>query len=267
MERITSTQNPRVKEAIKLLEKPAARREAGLIIIEGRREITFAVKSGVKVMQLFWCPEVSDDEALNQLLVETDLELAIVIEVNIHVLEKLAYRESSQGFVAIGIPKSITLDELQLPAAPLILVLESVEKPGNLGAMLRTADAAALDAVIICEPRCDLYNPNAIRASVGTVFTLQVVTASTEETIAFLKEKKIKTFAASLKAEKNHFDADFTGSTAFVMGTEADGLSESWHSQADEWIKIPMRGAIDSLNVSTSAAVLVFEAVRQRLMC
>lgn len=264
METITSTQNSRIKEVARWQEKPAARREAGVVVIEGMREISLALRAGIEVQQLYGCAEVTPLPRLQAFLEEWNLAPALLTTVSVPVWEKIAYREGTEGLLAIAKLPHHSLSSLQLPANALVLVLEAVEKPGNLGAVLRTADAAGVDAVIVCEPRCDIYNPNAIRASVGTLFTVPVVAASREETIDFLKAKGLKTFAATLRAEKLHSGADLAQACAIVMGTEAHGLSEEWHRAADEWIKIPMAGAIDSLNVSTSAAVIVFEAVRQR---
>lgn len=188
----------------------------------------------------------------------------ILFEVSESVFEKLAYRESSDGILALAKPRPHSLSDLVLPENPFIIVLEAVEKPGNLGAILRTADAAKADAVIICDPLTDLYNPNVIRSSVGCLFTVQVGISDNMEALSYLKQKNIETFAAELTSSKWYQDIDFTSPSAIVMGTEADGLTSFWLDNADQRIKIPMRGAIDSLNVSVSTAVITFEAMRQR---
>ncbi len=176
----------------------------------------------------------------------------------------MAYRDSTEGIIATIKIRQKSLTELQLPTPSLILVIEGVEKPGNLGAMLRTADAAGAHAVVVCDPRCDIYNPNVIRSSIGTVFTNTVVVCESTEAIAWLKQQKIKTFAAELSAKKFHYEQNYLQATAFAMGTESKGLSSEWMNAAEERIKIPMLGQIDSMNVSVSAGILLYEAVRQR---
>ncbi|MGN1215997.1 MAG: RNA methyltransferase [Candidatus Cryptobacteroides sp.] len=180
------------------------------------------------------------------------------------IYDRLAYRGGTEGVIAEIRYRERTLEDLHLGANPVVIVLESVEKPGNLGAVLRSADAAAADAVIICDPLTDLYNPNLIRASIGAVFTLQVAAASTEETIAWLKGNGIRVLTAQLQDSELYYDTDMTGPTAIVMGTESTGLSDTWREAADAHIRIPMLGRLDSLNVSVSAAILLFEALRQR---
>ena len=179
--------------------------------------------------------------------------------------EKIAYRGSTEGLVAVVRSKTLGLKDLKLPEKPLIVILESVEKPGNLGAVLRSADAAGADAVIICDPLTDLYNPNLIRASIGALFTVPTVAVDSVECIDFLKARGIRILTAQLQDSELYYDTDMTGGTAIVMGTEATGLTDQWRQVADAHIRIPMRGRLDSLNVSVSAAILLFEAVRQRL--
>lgn len=257
METITSAQNPRIKNVVKLQEKASERRAQDLVVIEGRREIGLAMDAGIEIRNLFVCNE----------LLKEPLEEAVpgieITEVSKEVFSKIAYREGSDGLIALARPKKLTLQEIKLSSNPLLIVLEAVEKPGNLGAILRTADAAHADAVIICDPKTDIWNPNVIRASIGTVFTNQVVTAGSDEVWAWLKKNRITPFAAALTAKKSYTHAPMDKPCAIVMGTEAEGLSEKW-LQAAEQIKIPMLGKIDSLNVSTSCAIIVFEAVRQR---
>ena len=181
-----------------------------------------------------------------------------------NVYERIAYRGSTEGVIAIMKAKEHRLENLQLPENPLIVVLESVEKPGNLGAVLRSADAAQADAVIVCDPLTDLYNPNLIRSSIGAIFTVPTVACTSEECIAFLKQHGIQILTAQLQDSKLYYDTDMTGGTAIVMGTESTGLTDQWRQAADAHIRIPMLGRLDSLNVSVSAAILLFEAVRQR---
>lgn len=262
---ITSPQNPKIK-ALKKLEKASERKEQNLVLIEGLREAVLAHRAGYQLTQLFICKEVFTDSAaypLNEL--QTTNHKPQTFEISKAVYDSLAYRETSEGIIVTAIPRKLTLDSLALPENPLILVIEAVEKPGNLGAMLRTADAAGVDAVIICDPKTDVYNPNVIRSSVGTVFTNQLAVCETEGALKFLKQKKIKTYAAELTASLWHYEGDYKKPTAFVVGTEATGLRETWMKAADVRIKIPMLGKIDSLNVSVSAGILLFEARRQRM--
>jgi len=261
-EKITSIQNPGIKNILKLQQKSRERREQNLMVIEGFREINLAMTSGFAVQMLYVCPEIAHSEELSALTAIAGSSK--ITEVSQEVFEKIAYREGSDGLLALATPLYRSLDELQLSDNPLIVVLEAVEKPGNLGAILRTADAAKVDAVVICDPLCDIYNPNTIRASIGCVFTNQVVTCTTGEALDYFQRKKIKTFAAALTAQKFYHETDFTVPCALVMGTEAFGLTGKWLDGATAQIKIPMLGRIDSLNVSTSTAILVFEAKRQR---
>lgn len=258
IEKITSTQNSKIKNILKLQQKSSERRKQNLIVIEGLREINLAIKAGLKIQTVLICSEIAEPKLLNQLGIRDYLDMSL------NVYQKLAYRGSTEGVIALAEPKIQQLIDLKLRNNPLIIILESVEKPGNLGAILRTADAANVDAVIVCDPLTDIYNPNAIRSSVGCVFTNQVVACSSDEAIQWLKNNNIKSFAAALTAKDFYHDTDFNGPSAIVMGTEADGLTEKWLNNADEQIIIPMSGEIDSLNVSTSTAILVFEAMRQR---
>lgn len=258
---ISSTANPKIK-ALKKLEKTSERKAQNKILIEGLRETVLAARAGFPIQTLYVCADYLKTDG--EYRFEELKFVPSVIPISKQVYEWLAYREGTEGVIAIAEPKHLSLTELQLPANCLVLVIEAVEKPGNLGAMLRTADAAGADAVIICDAKTDVYNPNVIRSSVGTVFTNRVVVADTQEVIRFLKNKHIGTFAAELHATSPHFAPDYTKPTAFVVGTEATGLSDVWLQAANQKIKIPMKGMIDSLNVSVSAAVLLYEAVRQR---
>jgi TrmH family RNA methyltransferase len=188
----------------------------------------------------------------------------IITEVTEIVYRKIAYRDSSNGIVAVVEPSEKKLDDIKLGDNPFIIIIESVEKPGNLGAILRTADASRADAVIVCDTQTDIFNPNVIRSSIGCVFTQQIALAGTAEVILWLKKNCIKSYASSLSANVFYQNIDFTKACAVVMGTESTGLTDKWTNNCDEMIKIPMRGKIDSLNVSTSTAILAFEAMRQR---
>ena len=259
-EYITSTQNPKIKNILKLQQKSAERKKQNLIVIEGLREIKLALQSGMQVKSIYFCRDIISEEEIIKHFEVT----ASIFDISHDIYKKLAYRGSSEGIIALGEPKYLTLNELTLRRNPLLIVLESVEKPGNLGAILRTADAAHVDAVIISDPLTDIYNPNVIRSSIGCVFTNRVIACSSEEAISWLRKKGIKTYAASLTATQKYHEKDFTGPSAIVMGTEANGLTGKWLKNTDEQIIIPMSGAIDSLNVSISTAILVFEAKRQR---
>jgi TrmH family RNA methyltransferase len=220
----------------------------------------YAVEAGYQIQNVFFCEEIISAQEL----IEFKLNDRFLIPVSREVFDKIAVRESSGGMIAVAEQKSHRLDGIKLGKNPLLLVLESVEKPGNLGAVLRTADAAGVDAVIICDPQTDFYNPNVIRSSVGCVFTKQIASATSEETISWLKKNNISIFCTYLQASKPYYETDFKAPSAIIMGTEATGLSDGWVKNATANIIIPMQGVIDSMNVSTAAAVVIFEALRQR---
>jgi TrmH family RNA methyltransferase len=266
-DRLSSPQNPRIKQLLRLQQKAAERRELGLTLVEGLRELSIAREAGVAVATLFTCPELAaeGDAAALQKLLAGQPDAPDWFEVTRPVFEKVAYREGSDGILAVLRTPHRHLADLRLPPNPLVLVLEAVEKPGNLGAILRTADAAPVDAVLIGDPRTDLYNPNAIRASIGCVFTVPTVAAPIADILAFLAGQGIRSYAAALTPQARAYTGcDFRGPTALVLGTEADGLTAATRQACDETIIIPMMGRIDSLNVSVAGAVLAFEAVRQR---
>ncbi len=257
---IHSTQNERVKHLLLLREKSATRRREGLFLVEGQREILQCIRAGFGVRAVYYCPELlSLNEELSQ-VVKSFPSFTLARKV----YERVACRGTTEGIVAEVNARETHLDELPIGTCPLIVILESVEKPGNLGAILRTADAAGVDAVIVCDPLTDLFNPNLIRASLGAVFTVPCVTTTTAECIAFLQTKNIQILTAQLQDSHPYYTVDFRRPTAIVMGAESTGLSPEWRSVADHHILIPMLGQIDSLNVSTSTAILLYEAVRQR---
>ncbi|MEZ4875612.1 MAG: RNA methyltransferase [Flavobacteriaceae bacterium] len=261
---ISSLQNPLIKQVIQLTEKSRERKKHGLFVVEGQREISLANKGGYTIETLLFCAEIIPQEALSTLQKTIEIPFEI-IQVSKEVYEKIAYRSSTEGVIALCKSKDLQLSALQFHREnPLILVAEAPEKPGNIGALLRTADAAKVDAVIIANPKTDLFNPNIIRSSVGCVFTNQVATGSTSEIIAFLKDKHIPTYCAALQASKNYYECDFTQAAAIVVGTEDDGLTEEWLQNSSQNIIIPMQGEIDSMNVSVAAGILIFEAKRQR---
>ena len=256
---ISSLQNQKVKQLVLLQQKSAERKRSGLFVIEGVRELGHCLSAGLEIDSIFFCSSLFSDTTLLQ-------NAENVYEVSPQVYEKIAYRGSTEGLVAVVHSMTLSLKDLKLPENPLIVILESVEKPGNLGAVLRSADAAGADAVIVCDPLTDLYNPNLIRASIGALFTVPAVAVDSAECIAFLKERGIRILTAQLQDSELYYDTDMTSGTAIVMGTEATGLTEQWRQAADAHIRIPMRGRLDSLNVSVSAAILLFEAVRQRML-
>ena len=262
---LTSPSNPAIKRVVQLMEKARTRKEEGLFVVEGRREVRLAIESGYQVQSLFFCPEVV---AYSTLLAELGEEIlrVMVYEVKGPLYEKMAYRESTEGVIAILRIRPHTLESIRLPEKnPFVLVAQAPEKPGNLGALLRTADAAGVDAVLIADPHTDLYNPNIIRSSVGGVFTNQIAMAGSAEMITYLKQREISLICAVLAEDTiSCFDATLSGPVAIVVGTESTGLTREWHLAANQKVKIPMAGKLDSINLSASAAILLFEAVRQR---
>ena len=260
---ITSVQNARIKHVVALQQKSSLRREEGLFVVEGQREIEHCIEGGYEVVEVFTVDslQLTDDY--------TGGKKHVVVSPQVY--EKMAYRGSTEGIIAVVKSKDHSLSSLLTPHFslfekdnPLVIVLESVEKPGNLGAILRSADAAHVDAVIVCDPLTDLYNPNLIRASIGAVFTVPTAVCTSQECIVFLKERGIRILTAQLQDSYEYYDYDMRPATAIVMGTESTGLTQQWREAADAHIRIPMLGRLDSLNVSVSAAILMFEAVRQR---
>lgn len=286
IETITSAQNRKVKELLTLVEKSKERSAAGLFVVEGQRELGHCLDAGFIPETLFICGEVmavqnnavngaktghlaeniEGKDGLDALIAKAEaLNPRLgVVQIPAFLYEKVAYRGSTEGIIAEvhSVPRS--LENLRLGERPLVMVLESVEKPGNLGAVLRSADAAGADAVIVCDQLTDIWNPNLIRSSVGAVFSVPVAVCTSADAIAFLKERGIRILTAQLQDSEWYYDTDMTGATALVMGTESTGLTQAWRDSADAHIKIPMLGRLDSLNVSVSAAVLLYEAVRQR---
>ncbi len=260
MKQITSIQNPFIKSLVLLQEKAKARKQTGTFLIEGKREIELAIKGKYEIKTILFLPELISKDQITKL----SNDQIDFIEINKEVYQKLAYRDTTEGILAIAKTKSLSLSDLKLPKNPLILVMESIEKPGNIGAMLRTCDAAKIDAVIIANPKTDLYNPNIVRSSVGCLFTNQIATGTTENVIQFLKDKNIAIFGATLQNSNFYHTQDYTIPTALVVGTEATGLTQAWRDNATQNIIIPMQGEIDSMNVSVASAILLFEAKRQR---
>ncbi len=263
IQEITSAQNPKLKEVVQLLEKSKERRAKGLFVVEGIREVAACLKNGYRIKSLFF-----NDSILSSRQVEGLLNKEVpLFSLSSQAYSKIAYRENTEGVVAVVEQKNLSLDKVVLGkkwSTPLVLVVESVEKPGNLGALLRTADACGVDAVLVCDPLTDLYNPNLIRSSLGGIFTNQVVACSNGDALEWLQKNNITIFTAQLQDSEWYYDTDMVQPTAIVMGTESTGLTDFWRNAAKARIKIPMLGELDSLNVSVSAAVLCYEAVRQR---
>jgi TrmH family RNA methyltransferase len=262
---ITSLKNPLVREILELQEKSRERNRQGRIVVEGRKEISLAAQAGVPFVRVVYQPELIGTDEVRRLCGRS-ADNAELTEVCAAVFAKISYRESTGGVVVVAEKPERRLDDLPVGAESVYIVLEAVEKPGNLGAICRVADAAQAAGVIVCDPRTDVYNPNAIRASLGCVFTVGVVSATFDQVQAWLRAHGITSFAAELTAAEYYHETDLGGRIALVFGTEATGLTDKWIHGADRRIKIPMGGVIDSLNVTTSVAILVFEAVRQRLV-
>ena len=263
---ITSVKNPRIKKVLELQQKSSERRKMGCFVVEGKREILHGLHAGFTIDTLYVCSPLiqkDDSEGCWEEIVHATTS-DHVVEVSPEVYDKMAYRGGTEGIIAEVKVRPLRLEDLSLPEHPLLMVLEGVEKPGNIGAVLRSADAAHADAVIVCDPLTDLYNPNLIRNSIGAFFSVPCVACSSEECIRFLKSRSIRILTAQLQDSELYYDTDMRCGTALVMGTESTGLTDIWRQAADAHIRIPMLGRLDSLNVSVSAAILLFEAVRQR---
>mgnify|MGYP000650089357 CR=1 FL=1 len=261
MKHIESLQNPLVKTILKLQDKSRERKKSGLFLVEGKREIMLAISGGYEIDALLFCEEYLPKPEVDALASET----TETITVSKDVYQKIAYRDTTEGIVALVKMKAFSLENLKLTTStPLILVAEAPEKPGNIGALLRTADAANIDAVLIANPKTDLYNPNIIRSSVGCLFTNQIATGTSEEIIEYLSKNNVHIFATTLQNSNEYHKEDYTKASAIVVGTEATGLSEIFRERATQNINIPMQGKIDSMNVSVAAAIVLFEAKRQR---
>ncbi len=307
-EKITSAQNPKIRELTPLQHRSAYRRETGLFVVEGRREVARCLDAGFRVRTFFYCPEIISEGEMEEIFAKVSddgcgrdggseglavgsdssrLEEVLAVEIPAELYDKVAYRGGTEGIMAVAECREMSLSGLRVGRTPLIVVLEGVEKPGNLGAVLRSADAAGVDAVLLCDSPSDIYNPNVLRASTGTVFSVPLAEATSEEAIEWLRERGVKILSAQLQDSDWYYDTDMVndlggavdggeggcsdggsaerlGGVALVMGTEDEGLTDKWRAAADAHIKIPMLGRADSLNVSVSAAVLLYEAVRQR---
>lgn len=260
---ITSVTNPRVKHLVKLRNR-RERDASGVFLIEGYRELRRAVDSGLEIREVFVCPDLflgENEEALVERAVAGGAE---VVELGPEAFRKVSYRDRPEGLMGLADQFPTSLDRLTPSSNPLILVVESIEKPGNLGTMLRTADAARVDAVIVCEPTTDPFNPNVVRASLGCLFLVPLAVSSTPDALRWLAERGIATFATTPGAIVPHWQADLSGPAAVAVGSEQYGLTETWLHEAGMQIRIPMGGQVDSLNAAMAAGVVLFEAARQR---
>jgi TrmH family RNA methyltransferase len=264
---ITSLQNPLIKNIVQLSAKARERKAQGLFVAEGLREVGLALRNGYHATALLFDETSTSPESIEELLENATTPPDEIIPVSAAVFEKIAYRSGIPNVVGIFLNSEFRIpnSEFRIQNVPLFLVVERVEKPGNLGAMLRTADAAGVSGVFVCDPLADPFNPNVIRASLGAVFTVPVFTTDSQTAAEWLKKQGIRIIATHLEAARSLYECDLTQPLAFVLGAEATGISGFWVEQADERIIIPMQGQVDSLNVSASAAVVVFEAVRQRV--
>jgi len=253
---ITSLQNPRIKQIVKLRDDKRQRQRDRLMLVEGWDEINLALACGFMPQTLLTSPGLTTRQ-MGNIPAET-------ITVDRTVFEKISYRENPDGWLALFPIPAISLDDLKLGDSPLLIVAESIEKPGNLGAILRTADAAGVDALLVCDPRVDLYNPNVVRASRGALFSVPCVEAANELALAFLRKQGIRIVAATPQAEADYARQDLRGPLAITVGTEDKGLTDFWLKQSDINVKIPMVGRVNSLNVSIATALIVYEALRQR---
>lgn len=263
MKQITSLHNPLIKRIITLNEKSRNRKKEKAFLIEGEREIRLGLQGHYRFEVVLFQPDIIPQNQVEELLEGRQIEL---IAISSQVYQKLCYRGSTEGILAIAQSKNHSLQEISFSKKnPLVLVAEAPEKPGNIGALLRTADAAGLDAVFIANPKTDLYNPNIIRSSVGCVFTIPVAMGTTTEIIDFLNKNNFQIFCAALTASVVYHEVSYVSSTAIVVGTEDIGLSQEWLAHSTQNIIIPMEGIIDSMNVSVAAAVITYEAKRQRI--
>lgn len=261
---IWSLANPRVKATVRLRDR-REREATGLTLVDGGRELLRALRQSVEVDHAFVCPSLVIGPDATAALDALQKSGAPLVEISPAVLKKIAFGARSDGLVAVVRPPSLALGDLSPGPARLVVVVESVEKPGNLGAILRTADAVGADAVIAADPRTDVYNPNAIRASLGTIFSMPLATATAAQTLDWLVSNGLTPIAARVEAPETYLETDLGGPIAVVLGSEAEGLTETWKDPRVRSVRIPMLGAADSLNVSVAAAVLLFEARRQRL--
>lgn len=260
---ITSTSNPQIKHLVRLRDR-RHRDESGTYLLEGFRAVSRAIDSGADIRSLYVCPELFLGDNEQALIESAQSSGTTVIEVAARPFAKASYRDRPEGLLGVATQFETGLHRLEAGPSPLILVVESIEKPGNLGTMLRTADAAGCSAVVVCDPTTDPFNPNVVRASTGALFTVPLAIASSTDTIGWLGERHIQIVATTPDAAVLHHDADLTGAVAIVIGSEQFGLTEAWLDAADARVRMPMAGMADSLNAAMAAGIALFEAVRQR---
>jgi RNA methyltransferase, TrmH family len=263
VEKISSLQNPRVKQLVKLRDR-RPRDDAGVFLVEGYREIRRALEKEVRLSEMYFSSDWFLGENEPALIEQAQAGGTQIFELTKEAFAKVAYRERPDGLLAVAPQWKRALDDLVLPAEPFLLVVEAIEKPGNLGTILRSADAAGCDAVIVCDPVTDIFNPNVVRASTGVLFSVPLVVEASERVATWLKGKGVRTVATTPAAEKIYSAVDLRGPLAVVMGSEQYGLSEFWLKNADLPVRIPMAGQADSLNVAMATIITLFEAVRQR---
>ena len=261
---IESTANTQLKEVSGLIAKSGLRKKSDIFVIEGQREINLAVRSGFHLKKLFWCPQLWQESSFEDWKKHRAID-APIVGLSEKAYNKISYRSSTEGLIGLVYKKDFSLASLKpFEKNPLILVVEQLEKPGNLGAILRTADAAQVSCVLVAQPKTDLYNPNIIRSSVGGFFSVPIGVGTNEEVHSFLQKNNLNVYAACLQDATDYHKQDYVPPTALVVGAEDKGLSRFWRERADKIIKIPMLGAVDSMNVSVASAVLVYEVLRQR---
>ena len=263
MTEISSPANPRIKALVRLRKRRERDRE-GRFLIEGFREISRALDAGVNIGELYVCPEMYLGRHEGDLVDRAAATGAEIVVVSTGAFGKASYRDRPEGLLAVAGQFLTSLDRLDLSESPLVLVAEGIEKPGNLGTMLRTADAAGATGVIVADPATDPFNPNVVRASLGTMFQVPLAVSDSDEAIARLRESEVRILAATPDATVPHHAADLTGAVAIAVGSEQYGLTDTWLDRADERILIRMPGSVDSLNAAMAAGILLFEAVRQR---
>ena len=262
MKYISSKSNSIYKNVSKLLFKNNKRKASNSFIVEGKKNINLCHDFGFKFIEIIICSEIISDDNINY--INNNYKNIIIYDFSLSLYQELIYKKKGDGLLALVKSKDNSLESFKISKNPYILIAESPEKPGNIGALLRTADAAGLDGLIIANPKTELYNPNAIRSSLGSIFTMQIATASTDEIIRFLKKNNIKIFSTFVENSKNYLNINYKQACAIIVGTESSSLSKSWLLESDELISIPMKGEMDSLNLSVSAAIVIFEGLKQR---
>ena len=264
MEKINSIKNDKIKELVKLKLKAKFRNTEKKFLVEGKREITLALQSGYTTEKIFWCADIINEMDFSKWILNHSKTIKIM-RVSKLVYEKITFRKNSEGILALVKQKDTSLLNFKKKNKnPIVLVLESIEKPGNIGAILRTSEVSKVDAVILSNTRCDLYNPNLIRSSLGAFFSVQTFVSSNDETLNFLLKNNFKIFTTIVDSNKSYLENNYTKPTAFILGSEDKGLSNFWRKNNFNKIKIPMFGDVNSLNVSVSAAILIYEVLRQK---